>query len=171
MTMSSRCTDSENSRIQERRHEATGSVRLVGKDGDIIWSTTQESNGGKFRSAMADVADKIMKQLAEETAPLGNRDALTRTTCAVATFRKLSLPPPVEPLCFRKARAPRGRMSPIIGEPARREPLEWNRPITRTRRETYGGTGPYRALHSVPMTLPVRFKRPWTAATRLAFPR
>lgn len=66
-TMGIGVTDSESSRVQERRHEATGSVRLVGKDGDIIWSTTQESNGGKFRSAMADVADKIMRQLAEET--------------------------------------------------------------------------------------------------------
>ena len=60
-------TDSESSRIQERRHEATASVRLVAKDGDIIWSTTQESNGAKFRSAMADVADKVMKQLADQT--------------------------------------------------------------------------------------------------------
>jgi len=60
-------TDSESSKSQERRHEATGSVRLVGKDGDIIWSTTQESGGGKFRSAMADVADKIVRQLTDET--------------------------------------------------------------------------------------------------------
>jgi hypothetical protein len=60
-------TDSESNRSQERRHEATGSVRLVGRDGDILWSTTQESNGGKFRSAMADVADKIVRQLIGET--------------------------------------------------------------------------------------------------------
>ena len=60
-------TDSENSKVTERHHEATGSVRLIAKGGDIVWSTTQESNGGKFRSAMADVADKIMKQLADET--------------------------------------------------------------------------------------------------------
>ena len=60
-------TDSENSKVTERHHEATGSVRLVSKDGDIIWSTTQQSNGGKFRSAMADVADKVMKELADET--------------------------------------------------------------------------------------------------------
>ena len=31
--------------------------------GDVIWSTTQESGGGKFRGAMADVADKITRQL------------------------------------------------------------------------------------------------------------
>jgi hypothetical protein len=60
-------TDSENSKITERHHEATGSVRLVSKDGDVIWSTTQESNGGKFKSAMADVADKIVRQLGDET--------------------------------------------------------------------------------------------------------
>ena len=45
------------------RHEAIASVRLVNKDGDVIWSTTQESNGAKFRGASADVADKITKQL------------------------------------------------------------------------------------------------------------
>jgi hypothetical protein len=60
-------SDSESSHSEERRHEATGSVRLVGKNGDVIWSTTQESAGGKFRSAMADVADKVVRQLAEET--------------------------------------------------------------------------------------------------------
>jgi hypothetical protein len=35
----------------------------VNKDGDVIWSTTQESLGGKFRGASADVADKITRQL------------------------------------------------------------------------------------------------------------
>jgi hypothetical protein len=71
-------TDSESSRSQERHHEATGSVRLVSKDGDIIWSTTQESDGGKFRSAMADVADKIMRQLTEETRKMRDLAALAR---------------------------------------------------------------------------------------------
>jgi hypothetical protein len=41
-------------------------VRLVNKDGDVMWSTTQESNGAKFRGASADVADKITKQLAAD---------------------------------------------------------------------------------------------------------
>jgi len=68
-------SDSESNRSEERRHEATGSVRLVDKNGDVIWSTTQESAGGKFRSAMADVADKIVRQLAEETRRM--RDAAT----------------------------------------------------------------------------------------------
>jgi hypothetical protein len=49
--------------IHERKHEALATVRLVNKDGDVIWSTTQESNGAKFRGASADVADKITRQL------------------------------------------------------------------------------------------------------------
>jgi hypothetical protein len=71
-------TDSETSKIAERHHEATGSVRLVSKDGDVIWSTTQESDGGKFRSAMADVADKIVRQLADETRKMRDLAAVTR---------------------------------------------------------------------------------------------
>jgi hypothetical protein len=60
-------TDSESSHIKERRHEASASIRLVDMNGDVIWSTTQESAGGKFRGAMADVADKIARQLTDDT--------------------------------------------------------------------------------------------------------
>ena len=60
--------ENESARIAERKHEATASVRLVSKDGDVIWSTTQESLGGKFRGASADVADKVVKQLLEDHA-------------------------------------------------------------------------------------------------------
>ncbi|HUB82682.1 MAG TPA: hypothetical protein VMB03_27985 [Bryobacteraceae bacterium] len=56
--------DSEHS--SERRHEAIAAVRLVNKDGDVIWSTTQESLGAKFRGASADVADKITAKLKED---------------------------------------------------------------------------------------------------------
>lgn len=56
-------SESENTRIQERKHEASASVRIVSKDGDVLWSTTQESLGAKFRSASADVADKVTRQL------------------------------------------------------------------------------------------------------------
>ncbi len=55
--------DSESTHSLERRHEAVAAVRLVTKDGDVIWSTTQESQGGKFHGASADVADKITKKL------------------------------------------------------------------------------------------------------------
>ena len=60
-------TDSESSHTNERRHEASASIRLVDLNGDVIWSTTQESAGGKFRGAMADVADKIARQLTDDT--------------------------------------------------------------------------------------------------------
>ena len=51
---------------EERKHEAIATVRLVSKDGDVIWSATAESLGGKFLGASADVADKIAKQLAAD---------------------------------------------------------------------------------------------------------
>jgi hypothetical protein len=55
--------ENESSHVSERKHEAVAAVRLVNKDGDVIWSTTQESLGGKFRGASADVADRITRQL------------------------------------------------------------------------------------------------------------
>lgn len=58
--------DSEQSHSVERQHEAVAAVRLVDKDGDVIWSTTQESRGGKFHGSSADVADKITKKLLED---------------------------------------------------------------------------------------------------------
>jgi hypothetical protein len=66
-TLSAGVTDSESSRSDERRREAVASVRLVDTQGDVIWSTTQESQGAKFRGSMSDVADKIARKLAEET--------------------------------------------------------------------------------------------------------
>ena len=58
--------ENESTKIKERKHEALATVRLVNKDGDVMWSTTQESNGAKFRGASADVADKITKQLSAD---------------------------------------------------------------------------------------------------------
>lgn len=56
-------SDNESHHIRERKHEAYAAVRLCNKDGDVLWSTTQESQGAKFRSASADVAAKIAHQL------------------------------------------------------------------------------------------------------------
>src|SRR5579863_10258529 len=58
--------DSESTHSLERKHEAVAAVRLVNKDGDVIWSTTQESTGGKFHGSSADVADKITRKLLED---------------------------------------------------------------------------------------------------------
>jgi hypothetical protein len=59
-------SDQESIRIAERKHEAAAAVRLVNKDGDVIWSTTQESLGAKFRGASADVAAKIVRRLTDD---------------------------------------------------------------------------------------------------------
>jgi hypothetical protein len=58
--------ENESDHSQERRHEALAAVRLVNKDGDVIWSTTQESLGAKLHGASADVAGKIIEQLKED---------------------------------------------------------------------------------------------------------
>ncbi len=58
--------ENESSHMEERKHEAVAAVRLVNKEGDVIWSTTQESQGGKFRRASTDVADRITKKLVED---------------------------------------------------------------------------------------------------------
>lgn len=58
--------ENESEHSSERRHEAIAAVRLVNKDGDVIWATTQESLGGKFRGASADVAEKITSKLRED---------------------------------------------------------------------------------------------------------
>ncbi|PWT97163.1 MAG: hypothetical protein C5B51_31945 [Terriglobia bacterium] len=58
--------ESESEHSAERRHEAVAAVRLVNKDGDVIWATTQESLGAKFRGASTDVAEKITGKLKED---------------------------------------------------------------------------------------------------------
>ncbi len=65
-SMGSGIGSEDSSNIKERKHEALATIRLVNKDGDVLWSTTQESNGAKFHGASADVADKIARQLVSE---------------------------------------------------------------------------------------------------------
>lgn len=43
--------------------EAHVAVRLVSSDGDVLWSTTQESKGAKYKGASADAVEKVVKQL------------------------------------------------------------------------------------------------------------
>jgi len=78
--------ENESRRTEERKHEAIATVRLVAKDGDVIWSATAESLGGKFRGASADVADKIAKRLvtdykaAKEHVANANQERVTPAT-------------------------------------------------------------------------------------------
>jgi hypothetical protein len=50
---------------RERRHEAVASLRLVARNGDVLWSSTQESLGAKYKGSSLDVAEKIAKDLKE----------------------------------------------------------------------------------------------------------
>lgn len=58
--------ETEHASSTERRHQSMAAVRLVNRDGDVLWATTQESGGAKFRGATADVADKVARALAED---------------------------------------------------------------------------------------------------------
>jgi len=51
---------------------AAVAVRLVASDGDLIWASTQESKGAKYKGAAADVADKVVKQLLKDIEKLQN---------------------------------------------------------------------------------------------------
>lgn len=56
-------SDDEGLRTKEHKHQAYATVRLCNRDGDVLWATTQESGGAKFRGASADVAAKVARQL------------------------------------------------------------------------------------------------------------
>ena len=58
--------ENDSSHSSDRRHEAIAAVRLVNQEGDVIWATTQESLGAKFRGASVDVAEKITAKLKED---------------------------------------------------------------------------------------------------------
>lgn len=50
--------------------QARIAVRLVNSDGEVIWTTTQESKGAKYKGASADVADLCVKQLLRDLVKL-----------------------------------------------------------------------------------------------------
>lgn len=55
----------------ETINDARLAVRLVSADGDVIWTTTKESKGAKYKGASADVADQMVKQLLWDLDKLG----------------------------------------------------------------------------------------------------
>jgi curli biogenesis system outer membrane secretion channel CsgG len=57
---------SDSSLNTETVNDARVAVRLVDKDGDIIWATSQESQGAKYKGATGDVAEKVVKQLVRD---------------------------------------------------------------------------------------------------------
>jgi len=56
----------------ETINDARVAVRLVASDGDVIWATTKESKGAKYKGASADVADMIVVQLLRDLQKLGS---------------------------------------------------------------------------------------------------
>ena len=67
---------SDSSVNTETINEARVAVRLVNSEGDVIWTSTQESKGAKYKGASADVADKCVKQLirdVDKLDPTGTR--------------------------------------------------------------------------------------------------
>lgn len=63
---------SDSSVNTETVSEAKVAIRLINTEGDVIWTTTQESKGGKYKGASADVADQCVKQLLRDVARLEN---------------------------------------------------------------------------------------------------
>ena len=63
-------TVSDSQASTETVNDAWASVRQVSKDGDVVWSTTQESKGAKYKGPTADMADKIVKQLMHDISRL-----------------------------------------------------------------------------------------------------
>jgi curli biogenesis system outer membrane secretion channel CsgG len=61
---------SDSSLNTETINEARIAIRLVNPDGDVIWTSTQESKGAKYKGSSADVADKCVKQLLRDVEKL-----------------------------------------------------------------------------------------------------
>jgi len=68
---------SDSSVNTETINEARIAVRLVNPDGDVIWTSTQESKGAKYKGASADVADKCVKQLLHDIEKLEGPTAVS----------------------------------------------------------------------------------------------
>lgn len=65
--------------------EARVSLRLVNPDGDVIWTSTQESKGAKYKGATADVAEKCIRQLLHDVEKLEHASASQGTAAPVTT--------------------------------------------------------------------------------------
>jgi curli biogenesis system outer membrane secretion channel CsgG len=65
----------DSSTSTETIQEAKIAVRLVDPNGDVIWTSTQESKGAKYKGSSADAADKCVKQLLRDIERLKNSAA------------------------------------------------------------------------------------------------
>ena len=82
VALSSSIGENDSSRIAERKHEAVAALRLVNQEGDVVWSTVQESQGAKFHGASADVAEKVARQLVADYRRARQQSAATEPAAA-----------------------------------------------------------------------------------------
>ena len=68
----------------ETVQEAKIAVRFVDPNGDVIWTSTQESRGAKYKGSSADAADKCVKQLVHDVERLKNSSAPPSTSAVPA---------------------------------------------------------------------------------------
>lgn len=54
----------------ETRSRASVTLRLVTKDGEVVWADTQDSGGGKAKAAIPDAVERALRQLARSLAAL-----------------------------------------------------------------------------------------------------
>jgi curli biogenesis system outer membrane secretion channel CsgG len=69
-TVAGRGAISDASTHTETVNDARLSVRLVNPNGDVIWTSTQESKGAKYQGSSADATDKCVKQLLRDVEKL-----------------------------------------------------------------------------------------------------
>jgi hypothetical protein len=59
----------------ETRSHATVTLRLVDNDGEVIWAHSQNSPGGKTKSALVDAVDRAVNQLLKEADRAGRQSS------------------------------------------------------------------------------------------------
>jgi len=69
-TAAGRGAISDSSAHTETVNDAKLSIRLVTPDGDVLWTSSQESKGAKYKGSSVDVADKCVKQLLRDVEKL-----------------------------------------------------------------------------------------------------
>lgn len=88
-TVVGRAAINDSSSHTETVNNAKLSVRLVNPDGDVIWTSTQESKGAKYKGSSADVADRCVKQLMHDVEKLETANSPTvSTSTATSDTRK-----------------------------------------------------------------------------------
>lgn len=70
----------------ETINDARVAIRLVTPDGDVIWTSTQESKGAKYKGSSADVADQCVKDLLRTVEKLERANAAASVAPANAAF-------------------------------------------------------------------------------------